>query len=150
MLGLVQNCQYKRKIQRCLTRSHPLMLEFYLAYFLPRSQRLSLHRLQGCTMAPLLFSIYFQAANEALLASFPDSASLIFKTAKDFIFTGRKVTPGVTGTAFSFDKSLCADDKTKLCDSRENLHLSLQRIFCSFQKVRTFLSRWQRWLKIED
>lgn len=89
---------------------------------------------QGCTMAPLLFSIYFQAANEALLASFPDLTSLIFKTAKDFIFTGRKVVPGVTGMAFSFDKSLYADDKTKLCDSRENLHLSLQRIFAVFKK----------------
>ena len=89
---------------------------------------------QGCTMAPLLFSIYFQAANEALLAYFPDLTSLVFKTEKDFIFTGRKVTSSVTGIAFSFDKSLYADDKTKLCDSRENLQLSLQRIFSVFKK----------------
>ena len=81
-----------------------------------------------------LFSIYFQAASEALTASFPGLNSLVFKTEKDFIFTGRKITTSVTGIAFSFDKSLYADDKTKLCDSRENLQLSLQRIFSVFKK----------------
>ena len=61
---------------------------------------------QGCTMAPFLFSICFQAANEALIASFPDLTSLVFKTEKDLIFTGSKVMPSATQIVFSLDKSL--------------------------------------------
>ena len=37
--------------------------------------------------------------------------------------------PSATAIAFLFYKSLYVDNKTKLCDSRENLQLSLQRIF---------------------
>ena len=82
-------------------------------------------------MAPLLFAIYFQAANEVLSAALPVSSSQMFRTEKDFVFSGSKVTQSATAIDFSFDKSLYADDKTKLADSRENLQLekSLQLIF---------------------
>ena len=39
---------------------------------------------QGFTMTPLLFAIYFQAANEVLSAALPVSSSLKFRTEKDF------------------------------------------------------------------
>ena len=45
---------------------------------------------QGCTMAPLLFAIYFQAAHE------------VFKTEKDFMFSGRKITQSATAIEFSY------------------------------------------------
>ena len=35
---------------------------------------------QGCTMGPLLFANYFQAANEVLSAALPVSLSLMFRT----------------------------------------------------------------------
>jgi len=89
---------------------------------------------QGCTMAPLLFAIYFQAANEVLSDVLPVSSSLMFKTEKDFVFSGRKVTQSATSIDFSFDKSLYADDKSKLADSRENLQISLELIFSVFKK----------------
>ena len=89
---------------------------------------------QGCTMAPLLFAIYFQAANEVLSATLPVSASLMFRTEKDFVFSGRKVTQSATAIDFQFDKSLYADDKTKLADSRENLQNSLRLIFSVFKQ----------------
>ena len=89
---------------------------------------------QGCTMAPLLFAIYFQAANEVLSAALPVSSSLMFRTEKDFVFSGRKVTQSATVIDFSFDQSLYADDKTKLADSRENLQKCLQLIFSVFKQ----------------
>ena len=89
---------------------------------------------QGCTMAPLLFAIYFQAANEVLSAMLPVSSTLMFKTEKDFVFSGRKITQSSTALEFSFDKSLYADDKTKLSDSRENLQKNLQLIFSVFRQ----------------
>ena len=66
-----------------------------------------------------LFSIYFTAANEALIASFQALISLIFKTEKDCIFTISKVTKVITSaTAIDFllDELLYADDKTKWSD----------------------------------
>ena len=89
---------------------------------------------QGCTMAPLLFAINFQAANEVLSDVLPVSSSLMFKTDKDFVFSGCKVTQSATAIDFSFDKSLYADDKSKLADCRENLQISLQLIFSVFKK----------------
>jgi hypothetical protein len=79
-------------------------------------------------MAPLLFAIYFQAANEFLSAALPISSTLMFKTENDFVFFGRKVTQSSTALEFSFDKSLYADDKTTLADSRENLQKNLELI----------------------
>ena len=38
---------------------------------------------QGCTMAPLLFAIYFQAANEVLTTTCSLLPTLVFRTAKD-------------------------------------------------------------------
>ena len=61
---------------------------------------------QGCTMAPLLFAIYFQGANEVVSDVLPVSLSLMFKTEKDFVFSGRKVTQSTTAIDFFFDKSL--------------------------------------------
>ena len=89
---------------------------------------------QGCTMAPLLFAIYFQAANEVLSAMLPVPSTLMFKTEKDFVFSGRKIAQSSTALEFSFDKSLYADDKTKLSDSRENLQMNLQLIFSVFRQ----------------
>ena len=66
---------------------------------------------QVCAMAPLLFSIYLQAANEALIATFPDLTSLVFQTEEDIIFTGHKVMSSVTVIDFSLDKSLYAKIK---------------------------------------
>ena len=80
---------------------------------------------QVCAMAPLLFSIYLQAANEALIATFLDLTSLVFRIEEDIILTGHKVMPSATVMDFLLDKSLYANDKTNLSDSRENLHLSL-------------------------
>ena len=74
---------------------------------------------QGCPMAPILFALYFQAANE-VVDSLAPASSIWFKSKNDFIFTGRKTTT-VSDTEFQFDKSLYADDKTKLYESRENL-----------------------------
>jgi hypothetical protein len=38
----------------------------------------------------------------------------MFKKAKDFVFCGRKVSQRTTALEISFDKSLYADDQTKL------------------------------------
>jgi hypothetical protein len=54
--------------------------------------------------------------NEVLSALLPVSSMLIYKTEKDFVFSGRKVTQSATTLEFSFDKSLSADDKTKMAD----------------------------------
>ena len=89
---------------------------------------------QGCTMAPLLFAIYFQAANEVLAAVSPVLPTLCFRTAKDFIMSGSKINQRTTAIEFTFDKSLYADDKSKLSDSRENLTKCLQLIFDVFKK----------------
>jgi len=89
---------------------------------------------QGCTMAPLLFAIYFQAANEVLTTTCSLLPTLVFRTAKDFVFTGRKINQCESAIDFTFEKSLYADDKTKLSDSRENLLKSLQLIFTVFRQ----------------
>ena len=89
---------------------------------------------QGCTMAPLLFAIYFQAANEVLTTTCSLLPTLVFRTAKDFVFTGRKINQFESAIDFTFEKSLYADDKTKLSDSRENLLKSLQLIFTVFRQ----------------
>jgi hypothetical protein len=90
---------------------------------------------QGCIMAPLLFAIYFQAANEVLSAVVPISSTLMFKTEKDFVFSGRKVTQTSTALELSLDKHLYADDKTKLADSRENLHSSNLVLFVTLDEM---------------
>jgi hypothetical protein len=89
---------------------------------------------QGCTMAPLLFAIYFQEANEVLPAVLPISSTLMFKTETDFVFSDEKVTQSATALEFSFDKSLYADDKTELADSRINLQKNLELIFSVFKQ----------------
>ena len=47
---------------------------------------------QGCSMAPLLFAIFFQGANEVLSAALLVLSTLMFRTKKEFVFSGRKVT----------------------------------------------------------
>ena len=47
---------------------------------------------QGCSMAPLLFAIFFQGANEVLSAALLVLSTLMFRTEKEFVFSGRKVT----------------------------------------------------------
>ena len=42
-------------------------------------------------MAQLLFAIYFQAANEVLTTACSLLPTLVFRTAKDFVFTGSKI-----------------------------------------------------------
>jgi hypothetical protein len=46
---------------------------------------------QGYTMAPLLFAIYFQAANEVLSPVLPVSSTLMFKTEQDLYFLAEKI-----------------------------------------------------------
>jgi hypothetical protein len=58
----------------------------------------------------------------------------MFKTENHFVFSGRKVTQSSTASEFSFDKSLYADDKTKLADWRENLQNNLELIFSVFKQ----------------
>ena len=51
-----------------------------------------------------------------------------------FLFSG-KFTQSATAIGFSFDKSLYADDKTKLAVSRGNLQKCLQLIFSVFKHL---------------
>jgi hypothetical protein len=87
---------------------------------------------QGCPMAPILFALYFQAANE-VVDSLAPASSIWFKSKNDFIFTGRK-TLAEADSEFQFDKSLYADDKTKLYESREKLTAGMQIIFTVFKR----------------
>jgi hypothetical protein len=61
------------------------------------------------------------------------SSTLIFKTEKDFVLSGRKITQSAEALEFSFDKSLYADDRTKWADSRGNLQKNNQLIFSVFR-----------------
>jgi hypothetical protein len=63
---------------------------------------------QGCPMAPILFALHFQAANE-VVDSLAPATTIWFKSKNDFVFTGRK-TITVSDTECQF----YADDKTKL------------------------------------
>ena len=99
-------------------------------------------------MAPLLFAIYFQAANEVLTTVCPALSTLSFKTAKDFVFTGRKINQCATAIDFSFDKSLYADDKTKLADFQRKFGEESAADFCCFQAVWPRLSRRTQWFQI--
>ena len=76
-----------------------------------------------------LFVLYFQAANEVVDFLAPAS-SIVFKSKNDFIFTGRK-TITESDSEFQFDKSLYADDKTKLYESRESW-LLVCRLFLQY------------------
>ncbi len=87
---------------------------------------------EGCPMAPILFALYFQAANEVVDLLDPAS-SIVFKSKNDFIFTGRKnITE--SDSEFQFDKSLYADEKTKLYASREDLIAGTQIFFTVFKR----------------
>jgi len=87
-------------------------------------------------VAPLLVAMYFQAASELLTATVQHAQffqTLIFRTAKDFVFTGSKVNQCKSAIDFMFEKSLHADDKTKLSDSIENSLKNLQPNFTVFK-----------------
>jgi hypothetical protein len=60
-------------------------------------------------------------------------SSLLFKSKNEYIFTGRK-TLAEADSEFQFDKSLYADDKTKLYESREKLTAGMQIIFTVFKR----------------
>ena len=87
---------------------------------------------QGCTGAPTFFNVYFQVANEVvdLLTLAP---SLQFKTKQDHVFTGRSIQTH-SAIDFSFDKSLYADDKTKLYATRMQLQEGMQLIYTVFKR----------------
>jgi hypothetical protein len=87
---------------------------------------------QGCTGAPTFFNVYFQVANEVvdLLTLAP---SLQFKTKQDHVFTGRSIQTH-SAIDFSFDKSLYADDKTKLYATRMELQEGMQLIYTVFKR----------------
>jgi hypothetical protein len=78
------------------------------------------------------FAFCFQAANE-VVDSLAPASSIWFKSKNDFIFTGRK-TITVSDTEFQFDKSLCADDKTKLYETRDDLIAGMQILFTVFKR----------------
>jgi hypothetical protein len=76
---------------------------------------------QGCTGAPTLFNLYFQVANEVVDLLMPAS-SLHFKTNQDFVFSGRSIQAHSESVIdFAFDKSLYADDETKMFATRMDL-----------------------------
>ncbi len=77
------------------------------------------------------FALYFQAAIE-VVDSLAPASSFWFKSNDDFIFIGCK-TITVSDTGFQFDKSLNANDKTKLFESRENLISGMQIIVTVFK-----------------
>jgi hypothetical protein len=87
---------------------------------------------QGCTGAPTFFNVYFQVANEVvdLLTQAPP---LQFKTKQDHVFTGRSIQTH-SALDFSFDKSLYADDKAKLYDTRLELQEGMQLIYTVFKR----------------
>ena len=57
-------------------------------------------------MASLLFSIYFQATNKVLIASFPDLTPLVFKTEKDYSSLAVKSCQVSLQSTLFLDKSL--------------------------------------------
>ncbi len=91
---------------------------------------------QGCTGAPTFFNLYFQVANEVVDLLIPAS-SLQFKTKQDFVFSGRSIqTHSESVIDFAFDKSLYADDKTKMFATRMDLVNGMQIIYKVFKRFR--------------
>jgi hypothetical protein len=89
---------------------------------------------QGCTGAPTLFNLYFQVANEVVDLLMPAS-SLHFKTSQDFVFSGRSIQAHSESVIdFDFDKSLYADDETKMFATRMDLENGMQIIFKVFKR----------------
>ncbi len=85
-------------------------------------------------MAQILFALYFQTANEVVDFLAPAS-SIVFKSKNDFIFTGLgRKTITESDSEFQIDKSLYADDKTILYESREDVIAGMQIIFTVFKR----------------
>ena len=64
---------------------------------------------QGCTMAPILFLIYMQAAVEVFNVT-SKHCKLQFKTREDNVFSGRNIRVRKDVVSFEIASSLYADD----------------------------------------
>ena len=89
---------------------------------------------QGCTMAPILFLIYMQAAIEVVNAN-TDHQRLQYKTREDHVFAGRPVRTRKDAVNFEVTSSLFADDGAFLYGSREELQKGMDLIFKTFRRL---------------
>ncbi len=63
------------------------------------------------------------------------ASSLQFKTKQDFIFSGRSIqTHSASVIDFAFDRSLYADDETKMYATRMDLENGMQIIYKVFKR----------------
>lgn len=88
---------------------------------------------QGCTMAPILFLIYMQAAVEVFNVT-SKHCKLQFKTREDNVFSGRNIRTRKDVVSFEISSSLYADDGAFLFESRSDLHQGMELIFRSFKR----------------
>ena len=89
---------------------------------------------QGCTMAPILFLIYMQAAIELVNAK-ADYHKLQYKTREDHLFAGRPIRTRKDVVSFEVSSSLFADDGAFLFGSREELQKGMNLIFRTFRRL---------------
>jgi hypothetical protein len=89
---------------------------------------------QGCTMAPILFLIYMQAAIEVVNAN-ADYRKLQYKTREDHLFAGRSIRTRKDVEFFEVSSSLFADDGAFLFGSREELQKGMDLVFRTFRRL---------------
>ena len=85
---------------------------------------------QGCTMPDLLISFYFHRNSHSIFYRFDFVG---FQSWELLYFQRPNSHAMCHSNSFLVGQITVADDKTKLCDSRENLQLSLQRICAVFK-----------------
>ena len=88
---------------------------------------------QGCTLAPILFSVYIQACAE-VRSKLSKDQGLPFKTREDHIITGRRVKTRRNVIEFAASNFLYADDGASLHESREALERECRLAFEVFRR----------------